>query len=308
MTHAGSFDEILLIGYHFFTKINVFLNKTKENMRRCILLFSFLVAVIETYAQEEEYYKIPESRRKSHEVENLPHLESRFSSFYVGLSGGMRKPYNGSTGDFSSFGENKSSMNEWAELNLGLNMNNRFFVETGVARLKNRFSTYVYGTRSYPAFVMGVDNRQWYIPVVLKKRVLSLNRVTKNAYINLGLGGGVLVATRPEPPHRFTMDVQKALQSRDLEYFNVTLSQSRSLMYGELSVELKGNITDRLEILVFFKGIFRRPEYISTTFDIEYAGGGPSVQYGVFEKAGSLVFGLQGRFNSRKFYRYTSRI
>lgn len=308
MAHAGTFDEILLIRCHFFTKVNVFLDKTKEKMRRCILLFSFLLAVTRAHGQEEEYYKIPENRRKSHEVENLPHLESRFSSFYAGLSGGMRKPYNGSTAEFGSFGENKSTMSEWAELNLGLNMNNNFFVETGVTRLKNHFSTYVFGTRSYPAFVLGVDNRQWYIPVVVKKRVLNLNRVTRNAYVNLGVGGGVLVATRPEPPRHYVLDVQAALQSRDLEYFNVTLSQSRSLMYGEVSAELKGNITDRLEILVFFKGIFRRPEYVSTTFDIGFTGGGPSGQHGVFEKAGALVFGLQGRFNSRKFYRYTSRI
>lgn len=277
-------------------------------MRRCILLFSFLLAVIQARGQEEEYYKIPENRRRSHEVENLPHLDSRFSSFYAGLSGGLRKPYNGSTADFGDFGENNSSMSEWAELNLGLNMNNSFFVETGVVRLKNQFSTFVFSTRSWPAFVLGINNRQWYIPVVVKKRVLNLNRVTKNAYVNLGLGGGVLVATRPEPPRHYVLDVQSALQSPDLEYFNVTLSQSRSLMYGEVSAELKGNITDRLEILVFFKGIFRRPEYISTAFDIRFAGGGSAVRHDVFEKTGSLVFGIQGRFNSRKFYRYTSRI
>lgn len=276
-------------------------------MSRYILLFAFLLAALQAQGQEEEYYKIPENRKEGHEVENLPHLESRFSSFYFGLSGGLRKPYNRSTVGFGSFAENTTSMNEWAELNLGLNMNNNFFVETGVVRLRNQFSTYVFSSPAYPAFLLGVRNRQWYIPVVLKKRVLNLNRITKNAYVNLGLGGGVLVSTRPAPPRHFTRDIQESLQSRDLDYFNVTLSQSRSLIYGEVSAELKGNVTDRLEILVFFKGIFRRPEYISNTFDIKFAGGSLG-QHGVFEKAGSLVFGLQGRFNSRKFYRYTSRI
>ncbi len=244
----------------------------------------------------------------SHEVENLPHLDSHFSSFYAGLSGGLRRPYNGSTAGFENFAENKTAMNEWVELNIGLNMNNNFFVETGVTRLKNQFSTYVFSTQAYPPFILGIRNRQWYIPVIIKKRVLNLNRVTRNAYINLGAGGGVLVATEPEVPRRYTLDIQESLQSRDLEYFNVTLSQSHSLMYGEVSAELKGNITDRLEILVFFKGIFRKPEYLSNTFDIRFTGGGPAEQYRVFEKAGSLVFGIQGRFNSRKFYRYTSRI
>ncbi|MCD8540988.1 MAG: hypothetical protein LRY55_15450 [Leadbetterella sp.] len=276
-------------------------------MPRYLLLFAFLSAVLYAQAQEEEYYKVPEKRKGSHEVENLPHLESRFSSFYFGLSGGLRKPYHGRTPDFGSFAENNSSLNEWIELNVGLNMNNNFFVETGVIRLKNHFSSYVFSSPVYPPFIMTVRNRQWYVPVVFKKRVFNLNRVTKNAYVNLGLGGGFLVSTRPAPPHQYSFDIQQSLQSRDLEYFNVTLSQSRSLMYGEVGAELKGNITERLEILVFFKGIFRKPEYLSNTFDIQFRGGSPQ-RYGVFEKTGSLVFGLQGRFNSRKFYRYTSRI
>lgn len=276
-------------------------------MQRYLFLFSFFLLSFVVKGQEEEYYKIPENRKQSHEIENLPHLESSFSSFYFGLTGALRKPYNGYTGGFEGFAENKSSMNEWIELNVGLNMNNNFFVETGVVRLKNRFSTYVYSSPDWPAFLTGTQSRQWYVPVVVKKRVLNLNRVTKNAYINLGLGGGIQVAARPVIPRSYSFDLQESIQNPDLEYFNVTLSQSRSLMYGEVSAELKGNVTERLEILVFFKGIFRKPEYISNTFDIGLAHG-PSGRYGVFERAGSLVFGLQGRFNSRKFYRYTSRI
>lgn len=276
-------------------------------MTRYLLLFSFLLAVMYARGQEEEYYKIPENRKKSHEVENLPHLESNFSSFYFGLSGGLRKPYNEATGGFGGFAENNSSLNEWVELNLGLNMNNNFFIETGLTRLRNRFSTFVYSSPAYPAFILAVRNQQWYVPLVVKKRVLNINRVTKNAYVNLGLGGGISVSTRPEPPRQYFFNIQESLQSRGLEYFNVTLSQSRSLIYGEVSAELKGNVTDRLEILVFFKGIFRKPEYLSNTFDVKFAGGS-SVQHGVFERSGSLVFGLQGRFNSRKFYTYTSRI
>lgn len=276
-------------------------------MRRYILLFSYFLVVLPARAQEEEYYKVPENRKKSHEVESLPYLESSFSSFYFGLSGGLRKPYNRGSEGFADFAENKSSLNEWAELNLGLNINNNFFVETGLVQLKNQFSTHVFSSPSWPAFLLSVRNRQWYIPVVVKKRVLNLNRITKNAYVNLGAGGGLLLGTYPAPPRRYSFDLGRSVQNPDLEYFNVTLSQSKSLIYGEVSAELKGNVTDRLEIVVFFKGIFRKPEYLSNTFDIKFTGG-PSAGYGVFESAGSLVFGLQGRFNSRKFYRYTSRI
>ena len=275
-------------------------------MREYILLFCLFLAGWPALGQEEEYYKAPEKRMKSYEVENLPHLESAFSSFYIGLSGGLRKPYHRYTGNFGDFGENSSTINEWAELNLGLNMNNAYFLETGLVRMKNHFTTQMYSAAHWPAFLVSMRSQQWYIPVVVKKRLFSMNRVTRNADVNLGVGGGFLVATRPAASRGYAFTLP--LQDPDIEEFRVTLSQSASPIYGGVSAELKGNVTERLELLVFFKGIFRKPGYLSHAFDVTYTGSNVPVNWGVFERSGSLVFGLQARFNSRKFYRYTSRL
>ncbi|ADQ17399.1 hypothetical protein Lbys_1692 [Leadbetterella byssophila DSM 17132] len=269
----------------------------------CALFFS-----LKCIAQEEEYYKDFSHRKVSHEIENLPNLESKFTTFYVGASGALRKSYNGESSGFENFGMNHTSFKGWLEGIIGFNLNNTYFFETGIVQTKNNFSSRVYSTPDYPGFGIGMNSTQLYLPVTVKRKVLNLNRVTNNAYVNLGLGAGFLVHSNPKAFGEFQTDVNEEIQSQSLSHFYVTLNHSRSPIYGEVIAELKGNITERLEILVFFKGIFRKPDYLSHQFSVEYLGGRYPLNFKVSENMGSLVFGIQGRWNSRKFYSYKSRI
>lgn len=279
-------------------------------MREYLFLWICMLWALMGYSQEDEYYKVPEKRHKSHEIENLPNLDSKFSSFYVGVSGAFKKSYQASTPDFSSFGSNSNSFNDFLELNLGINFNNTYFAETGIVRLKNNLVTYVFPSPIIGGwgFGVGTDNKQYYVPLVVKRRVLSLNRITKNAYINVGFGGGILVGSAPKMVHNKVLELNGVLQNPDLSYFNVTLNGSPSPIYGEVSTEIKGNVTERLEILVFVKGLFRKSGYLSNSFEAVYLNGNKAVYHTVSEKGASVVFGLQARFNSRKFYRYSSKI
>lgn len=278
-------------------------------MIKLVLSLLFLFSGLAIYAQEEEdYYKDLAKRSKSFEIENLPNLNSKFSSFYVGVGGAFRKPYFEVNTNTENLATSVHPMSEWGELALGLNFNNNFFVETGLALLKNKLSTYVYATPYNPGFTVGVDFKQFYLPVIIKKKVFSLNRVTKNAQLNLGLGGGVLLNSKSIDNRSFKVDLQESLKSPDLSTFYVTLGQSESPIYGEANLEIKGNVTERLEILLFAKGLFRKPRYMENSVNVAFTGGRSEQSYSIFEKAGSLIFGLQIRFNSKKFYRYSSVI
>jgi hypothetical protein len=278
-------------------------------MPKYILSFVLCFFSLMSYAQEEEgYYKEFAKRSRSFEIENLPNLDSRFSSFYVGVSGAFRKPYHSVSTNAADFGVSEHPMGDLAELNLGLNFNNNYFVETGLRIMKNNLTTYVYATPHNPGFTIGHTNKQFYLPVIVKKKIMSLNRVTKNAQMNIGAGGGIMLATKPRSRGSLSADLQQSIQSPDLVSYYVTLSQSDSPIYGEVNLEIKGNITERLEILVFTKGMFRQPRYLENSFNVDFNGGRPAQNYSIFEKSGSLIFGLQIRLNSRKFYRYSSVI
>lgn len=278
-------------------------------MPKHILPFVLCFFSLMSHAQEEEgYYKEFAKRSRSFEIENLPNLDSKFSSFYVGVSGAFRKPYHGVSTNAEEFAISNHPMGDLAELNLGLNFNNNYFLETGLRIMKNNLTTYVYGTPHNPGFTIGHTNKQFYLPVAVKKKLMSLNRVTKNAQMNIGVGGGIVLATKPRSIESLSANLQESLQSPDLVSFYVTLSQSDSPIYGEVNLEIKGNITERLEILVFTKGMFRQPKYLESSFNVEFKGGRASQNYSIFEKSGSLIFGLQIRLNSKKFYRYSSVI
>lgn len=259
-------------------------------------------------AQEEQYYKDFGHRKVSHEVENLPNLDSKFSSFYLGASGALRRTFVGQSAGFAEFANHPVQLRGWLEGIVGLNMNNTYFVETGIVRTRNDFTSHVYASQDYPGFAIGMSNEQWYIPVTVKRRLFGLNRVTKNAYINLGVGAGVRVSSSPGTFGSYTANINEQIGNPGLEKFNVTLVQSNSPIYGELSVELKGNVTERLEVVVFVKTQLRNKDFLRQEFQINYNGGRVNRRLEIWEKPASLAFGIQARFNSRKFYTYKSRI
>lgn len=275
---------------------------------KLVLLFVGVFYSLVLTAQEDQYYKALDRRKVSHEVENLPNLDSKFTTFYVGASGALRRTFVGQNAGFSDFAQHPVQLRGWLEGIVGLNMNNTYFVETGIVRTRNDFTSHIYATQDYPGFGIGMSNEQWYIPLSLKRRLFGLNRVTKNAYINLGIGGGVRVSSTPKTFGTYTANINEQIRNPALQEFNVTLVQSHSPIYGELSVELKGNVTERLEVVVFFKGQLRNKDFLRQEFAINYNGGRMNRTFEIWEKPTSLTFGIQARLNSRKFYTYKSRI
>jgi hypothetical protein len=259
-------------------------------------------------AQEEQYYKAIDKRRISHEIENLPNLDSKFTTFYLGASGALRRTFVGQSSGFSDFANHPVQLRGWLEGIVGFNMNNTYFIETGVVRTRNDFTSHVYATQDYPGFGIGMSNEQWYIPLTVKRRLLGLNRVTKNAYINVGLGAGLRVHSSPKAFGNYSADINEQIRNPALESFDVTLVQSDSPIYGEVNVELKGNVTERLEVVVFFKGQLRNSDFLRQKFEIRYNGGRMNRSFEIWENPASLAFGIQARFNSRKYYTYKSRI
>lgn len=275
-------------------------------MRRFIFIIIYFIPIY-CAAQEEEYYKKIEKRNKSFEVENLPNLDSKFSNFYWGVSGAFRRAGINRSSGFEEFGNQINDLADWEEFNLGLNLDNNFFIETGIMRNKNQFLTQVFSTLYNPEFLEGRQNIRFYIPLVFKKRLFLLDRIAKNAAINVGGGGGILIIQKPKTESSETQDLQTIFKTQYLSNFNVTSSQSSRPIYGELNMEIRGNVTDRLGLTVFFKEIFRGRKYFENTFEIRFTDG-QTRNYSAFETGFCTVFGLRVDLSSKKFYRYSSKI
>lgn len=276
---------------------------------KILALISLLVFSFTEIQGQEEYYKSTDDRKENHEVVNLPNLSSKFTNFYIGGTFALRKPYSSASSNFGEFGRNSHSMGGLLGLDIGLNFNDNFQLETGAFRLINELQTFVYPTfYTGWGFTVGERYRQTYIPVRIKKRLFSLNRITKNASFNITGGFGFLVHNESSWNGTATWDMQEMIKSPNLSSFYVTLSNSESPIFGELGLEIKGYVSQRFELSVFGKTMFRKSNYIANRFEMTTLPNKSVHSYFIEEKGVSLVFGLQARFNSKKFFKYNSTI
>lgn len=259
-------------------------------------------------AQDEPYFKSYEQRKKSYEVENLPHLQAKFSTVYFGLSEGLTKPRYLHSEQFDDFAKNYATIKTREEVNIGFNLDNVHFFESGINRWKNVYNLLIFGTNAYPDFRLSVDNQQWFIPVVYKRRIVRLNRVTQNAALNWAVGGGIEVARNPKTKVEWVEDIQSFIKSPYLDHFKVELKQKESKWYIETGPEIRGNVTERLELLVYFKALIRDKDYLSNHFEYQLLNSSSPKQFYIKELPLSFAFGLQARLNSKKFFRYSSII
>ncbi len=259
-------------------------------------------------AQEEEYYKNPSNRVRNHEKQVLPHLESKFSTFYFTVGAGFRKQEFNVVGSMDGLAENSHPVKGIYDITAGLNLNNKHFIEGGASNSGSYLSTIIYGSSYNPPFSFVNSFSYWSLPLRYKRRVLTIDRISRNAQINMGAGLGVLLTTKSDLPASVSENLVGANGHPYFSRFNVTLERKPSPIYAEITTELKGSITERLEVLVFFSGFFRKNAQMFNALDIGYTNGmAPSV-FRVEEKPFSWAFGLQLRFNSKKFYRYNSII
>lgn len=274
-------------------------------MSKKLICFIFLLVPLLTFGQGEDYYKIAGKRSKNHELENLPHLRSKFSTLYIEPSAGFRAPFY--TDNIEGFAESINILNSYERVGLGLNTSNNLFYEIGLMRWSNEMATLVESTFYNPQFIEKVSNTQYYLPLKVKKKIVSLNKITKDAAINLGLGTGILIYNQSKYPSITTTDIQGFLRSPQLSNYYVTSSQILSPMFIEGEIEIRGEIGSRLNVGVYLGLLLRKRRGLSQNFEILNQNGQVSSFY-IYERSASFNFGLRLGLNSKKYYSYTDDI
>ena len=112
------------------------------------------------------------------------------------------------------------------EVNLGQNLNDNIMLETGLCHQKSSLSTTFYNIFRQPVIITN-EKEQYFIPMRIKKRVLTIDRITKTAFVNLGIGAAYninkphineelsinfLPRNNPEPTDFKKLNIDKAYQ------------------------------------------------------------------------------------------------
>lgn len=276
-------------------------------MKSVILLFLCVCCSGLVFGQEEDdYYRAPSQRR---DVRNnvYPNLDRKSVNMYLGLEGGLKSSQSTLTNNMDGLlGKDKGRDLYWGVV-LGYSMNNVWSIETGYYKNPSYVIQTVSSGRSIP-YVYRLGAALQTIPIRYKRKIFTIDPITKNATIHVGVGvllspdaknkkvGEQSFISRPNDPQR----------KDTLRLESEAFLSKKGFAQGELQVELHGRVSNALSIVVFARGNISPKGLIRS--DVEY-----SVNRFVTDRAQQLSnginfnFGLVFRYNILQGYKYSDQ-
>lgn len=270
--------------------------------------FLFLLTSHIVFSQETPYYQLPQNRNKNHEMVVMPNLEAFTITYFITTSAGLRKPFIQENLQPPSAANSSLQGSGYWEVTLGQNRNDNWILEFGVTRFKGSVRTSFTELSRYPLVFTNQTN-QVYVPFRVKKKVWTIDRVSRNAFLNVGIGASYLLIKQKSFSETGEVKFQQRPipEATDYTSFEYALTSSRFPIALEFLTELRGKVSERVEISVFSKVFLRNSEHLKNAFTFNYFDS-TNRNFDVSEKPLSLVFGLQAKFNSPKYYSYKSRV
>jgi hypothetical protein len=257
------------------------------------------------------YYQLPKNRKNENEIINLPNLSYFAIKYYFGMSGGFYKSYSNFTNESSVIlSNNQQAMLNW-EAYFGQNRDNNYYFEVGIVNIPFFLTTNLNGN-FFPVNINKIENgnNQFNIHFRLKKRIFTLDRVAKNAFINVGFATGYKLNKSPFTPKtdsiRYNLtNVNPTIEA--IENFKYTTTSKFKPLNFELMIELKGVVTPRFELGLFFKGFYNSPQQLTNTINFNYRNKPKEIIQHSLSNL-SFSFGIQTFVSSPKFLKYKSKV
>jgi hypothetical protein len=272
---------------------------------RILFFFVILFKFHSTWAQDTEsetpYYKLPTNRSKEEELRSIPNLKPFEIKYYFNLSGNFKKDYY-KTSTFTLLStEPLIELYGSYAITLGQNRNNNWFYEIGYRRYAYEVNNYLYNLNRSP---LTFQNKltATYIPITIKKRVFVIDKVSKNAQINIKAEIDFLLNDKavnsPVLPLRIS-------QGSPAQQFNYEINNNKNPVIIETGLELKGNITPKFEIGIFSNLIIQKPSLLKNNFKVIYQNGQTETST-TYLNGLSINFGLEIIINSPTYRRFRS--
>jgi hypothetical protein len=257
------------------------------------------------FAQDTEsetpYYKLPGNRSKDEELRSIPNLEPFEINYYFNLSGNFKKDYF-KTNSFTILNtEPLIELSGSYALTLGQNRNNNWFYEVGYRRYTYEVNTYIYNLKRSPLNFLNKVTVN-YIPVTLKKRIFIIDKVSKNAQINLKAEVDFMINNKVESSPSINI---LPSQGSTAQQFSSQINAKKKSFIFETGLELKGNITRKLEVGIFTNLILQKPKLLSNNFKATYQSGQTEIS-STFLNGLSINFGIEIIVNSPTYRRFKS--
>lgn len=277
-------------------------------MKPVILLLFFVGYSFLAFGQEEdEYYKKPSERS---DVKNsvYPNLNRKSINLYLGLEGGMEVNQSTLINNLDGLiGKQKGKDLYWGVV-LGYNMNDVWSIEAGYYKNPSYLIQSVSSGRSIP-YIYRFGTALQTIPIRYKRKILTIDPITKNATIHVGAG----VLLSPDAKDKkigersfFGTSNNPQRPPDTLRLKSEAFLSKSGVAQAEFLVELHGRVSNSLSIVVFARGNIAPKGLVRS--DIDY-----SVNKVTIDKAQQVTngisfnFGLVFRYNIMRGYKYIDK-
>jgi hypothetical protein len=261
-------------------------------------------------AQETPYYQLPKNRGNGSEMMTMPNLSSNYTQIYFGASAGIKKDYASLNKTLAFELDIKKPFEIGWETTLGITKNHNYYLETGLifspTYLKTNFSPI--NNTQYPlSFTSGKD--LYKIPFRIKKRILTLDRVARNAFLNLGIGCQIDVNSSAAKSEEDEIKFPLSRNPKNTDLYQMTYrlyTQPKPVSFEAL-LELRGLVAEKFELSIFAKTALapksrHRHDFNLTFFDQS------TTQFSQHISMASFNFGIQAQVNSSKILKYTPTV
>ena len=273
-----------------------------------LTLYICLLISQNVISQDAPYYQSPQNRKQNHELVVMPNLNTFTTTYFIAASVGIKKSILGEMSGSPAISKTTSESTGMWEITFGQNRNDNWIFEIGLAQYNSNIKTNFSELSRYP-IIFTNEAKQLYAPLRVKKKILTLNKISRAAFINVGVGVNYLIKNQKTSNEvgQYKFFQRPIPEANDYKTLEFALSTSNQPLVLEFLTEIRGKVSERLELAVFGKAFVRNNKYLKNKFVFNYVDGS-SRGFEAYEKPISISFGIQAKFNSPRYYSYKSKV
>ncbi len=258
-------------------------------------------------AQEVPYYQDPKNREIINNEIALPNLKTEKIYWYVSGNSGVKfsgkKLINNLGGEVLA----KNILNTYWEGYFGINNNDKWQAELGYIRNPLSLQWQLIDKRTQnPIVPFKVSRMEQTLALRFKKRLVTLDKVTKNSRINAVIGVHYTLDRLNENITDFNFRQPTLLRQQGFEdtiYVTGGFRQKAAPLAAEIGFEIIGRLGNPIEVGFFAKYVIAARKIISSDIEIDSFFGEPRSTK-LFLNGTDLMLGVSLRWNFLNGIRY----
>ncbi|MGL4630807.1 MAG: hypothetical protein ACRCVT_06320 [Leadbetterella sp.] len=284
---------------NFYSKIiqkRTQINPWRRNNLIICLLGCWIVTNLYAQSEDSSYYLMPTERTFESDHVTLPSLQAQTNKLYLFGVAGFEKDLKTSISESFTPRESRTFIDEFYELGIGFNKNQKHFFETG-------YMYYSFTLHSDQNIGLNFFQKTslHYIPIRYKYRLFWMEKITKNVQLNLNFGISIPISSSNYYSRTDSILTNPRLPP-PLKY-KIDYSNAKNPLFFQSGIEIHGKINSHLSLELFWRASLKKSGFLTNNLSIIYFDGKVERNRVTLKSLG-FDFGLKLIYNLMKIQKF----